>query len=83
MIATPKWTERYNCHRLVLAQGAITISVNWSSNNGDSGFRVQVNDIKLGRCVSELAEAKRAGADLARKIMQHATHELNLLRMAG
>lgn len=74
----PKWTDRYNCHRLVLAQGSIILAVDWS---GTEGYRVKVNDIGLAKRSTELADAKQMAIDFARKIMQHANHQLDVLRM--
>jgi hypothetical protein len=44
---------------------------------------VSVNGINMKGCIKSLDEAKSAGVILVTKMLEHATHELNLLRMAG
>lgn len=79
MTAVPRWRCRFGHHRLVLAQGAVVVHVRRADAGG---WRVAVNATGLGNIVQDFDDAKQAGVDLARKILQHATHELDLLRMA-
>ena len=79
MMQQPAWTENNLGHALRLAKGAIIINI-----VGDgTKYKVRVNDLWLKRPIENLADAKQAGLEAALKVLQHATHELNLLRMAG
>jgi hypothetical protein len=78
MMQPPKWTEYYNCHELKLMRGAFRVNVDFlPGDNG--GYKVSVNSLRMKGCVKSLDEAKRAGVDLVTKMLEHATHELNLL----
>lgn len=76
----PQWIERYSGYQLVLAAGTITVTVIWT----ESGYRVLLNGARrLKASFTDLEAAKEAGIDMARRVVQYAAHELNVLRMAS
>ena len=86
-VHVPTWVERSGWptsstwYELILALGAIKIVVHWEERL--EGYCVSVNGICVPGNFANLRNAKQAGLDLARKILNQATEELNAITGAG
>ena len=76
------WYEKYNCHHLSLAKGALSINVNWNSiapKGTPGGYNVSVNDRRLKDTIPDIDKAKAAALRLAAKIVAEAIEDLKTL----
>jgi len=68
----PKWTERYNVHKLDLLDGRFPVVVDWSAR----GYEVSCCGIRLKKRWRDLDRAKEAGAALADGLAKRILAEL-------
>jgi len=78
-VAIPRWEDCPAGRKLTLADGAVGILV-VALRFGV--HHVIVNGIPADECFETREAAELAGVDLARKIMQHAAYQLDLLKMS-
>ena len=77
-MTSPVWEDCPAGKKLSLAEGAVGVLV---VELRFGVHHVIVNGLPADECYETLEAAKQAGVDFARQIMQHAAHELDLLKI--
>ena len=77
-MTAPVWEDCPAGKKLSLSEGAIGILI---IKLRFDVYHVIVQGISADECYETLEAAEQAGVDLARRIMQHAAYQLDLLKM--